>query len=133
MAKAINNNTLYSDFRTDFDKHPVTGDLAKLTNEEAVKRSVKNICLTGIYERFWNPRFGAGLSKYLFEPISYITEDLIKNAIKDAITNYEPRALTHEVYVTAQPDQNAYAATIVFTVINNPNAITFSVLLNRIR
>jgi phage baseplate assembly protein W len=133
MAKAINTITLYSDCRTDFDIHPVTGDLAKLTNEEAVKRSVRNICLTGIYERFWNPRFGAGLSKYLFEPISYITEDLIKNAIKDAIANYEPRALTYEVYVSAQPDQNAYAATIIFTVINNPNAITFSVLLNRIR
>jgi phage baseplate assembly protein W len=133
MAKAINDNTIYSDFRIDFDIHPVSGDLARLTNEESVKRSIKNICLTGIYERFWNPRFGAGLSKYLFEPISFVTEDLIKNAIKDSITNYEPRALTHEVYVSAKPDQNAYSATIVFTVINNPNAITFSVLLNRIR
>lgn len=133
MAKAINDNTIYSDFRIDFDIHPVSGDLARLTNEESVKRSIKNICFTGIYERFWNPRFGAGLSKYLFEPISFVTEDLIKNAIKDSITNYEPRALTHEVYVSAKPDQNAYSATIVFTVINNPNAITFSVLLNRIR
>jgi len=133
MAKALNDNTIYSDFRIDFDIHPVSSDLARLTNEESVKRSIKNICLTGIYERFWNPRFGAGLSKYLFEPISFVTEDLIKNAIKDAITNYEPRALTHEVYVSAKPDQNAYSATIVFTVINNPNAITFSVLLNRIR
>ena len=133
MAKAINTGTLYSDLRTDFAPHPVSGDLTKLTNEESVKRSIRNICLTGIYERFWNPRFGAGLSKYLFEPISYITEDLIKKAIKDAIVNYEPRALTHEVYVTARPDENAYAATILFTVINNPNTVTFSLLLNRIR
>lgn len=133
MAKALNIATVYSDFRTDFAPHPVSGDLTKLTNEESVKRSIRNICLTGIYERFWNPRFGAGLSKYLFEPISYVTEDLIKNAIKDAIANYEPRALTYEVYVNALPDQNAYNAKIVFTVINNPNAVTFSFLLNRIR
>jgi phage baseplate assembly protein W len=133
MARALNTTNIYGDFRTDFLPHPVSTDLAKLNNEDAVIRSIKNICLTAPYERFWNPRFGAGLSKYLFEPISYITEDLIKNAIISAIANYEPRALTYEVYVSAQPDQNAYNATIVFTVINNPSAVSFSFLLNRIR
>jgi phage baseplate assembly protein W len=130
---ALNNQNIYSDFRTDFAPHPVKQDLVLLSNEEAVKRSIKNICFTGVYERFWNPRFGAGLKKYLFEPITHITEEMIKNDIKSSIANYEPRALTYEVYVSALPDQNAYTATIIFTVINNPNPITFSVLLDRIR
>jgi len=133
MAQATNDATIYSDFRTDFQIHPATADIARLTNEEAVKRSIRNICLTSPYERPWNPRFGAGLSAYLFEPISAITEELIRKAIKDAIANYEPRALTYEVYVQALPDQNAYTATVIFSVINRQDQITFSVLLNRIR
>jgi len=134
MARStITQSVIYSDFRTDFELHPVSGDLGRLTDVEAVKRSIKNICLTGVYERFWRPTFGAGLKKYLFEPVSYITESLIKKAIEDAIANYEPRANTYEVYVAALPDQNAYTATIIFTVINTPEPIKFSLLLNRIK
>lgn len=130
---AITNPTIYSDFRTDFAIHPVKQDLMTLTNDEAVKRSIKNICLTSVYERPWKPSFGAGLRNLLFEPISMVTERAIKNAIEQAIANYEPRALTYDVRVVANPDQNQYTAYIVFTVINNPNPITFSVLLDRIR
>ena len=129
----LNTKPIYTDFRTDFSSHPATGDLALLTDEEAVKRSIKNICLTSPQERFWRPTFGAGLEAYLFEPINYITASLIKSAIEDAIANYEPRASVYEVYVAASPDENAYTATIVFSVINKENPITFSILLNRIR
>lgn len=129
----VSQEIIYSDFRTDFAANPVSLDLAPLTNEEAVKRSIRNICLTSAYERPWNPTFGAGLADYLFEPITMVTEQNIKRAIEQAIANYEPRAQTFEVYVTARPDLNAYSATIVFSVINSPTQTTFSFLLDRVR
>jgi phage baseplate assembly protein W len=124
---------IYSDFRANFDPHPVKGDLLRLTNEEAVKRSIRNILLTGPYERFTNFELGAGLSNYLFEPISTVTEGQIKSAIETSIRNYEKRANLISVIVSARPDDNAYVATIIFSVINLLEPVTLSVLLERIR
>ena len=134
MARStVTTQNIYSDFRTDFDLHPVSGDLARLTDEEAVKRSLKNVLFTDVYERPWKPTMGSGLKRYLFEPISFFTQDLIKKAIEDTISNFEPRVRTYEVYVTALPDQNAYSVTIVFAIINSQQPAKFSLLLNRIK
>lgn len=127
------NNNIYSDIRTDFINHPVTGVLQMVYNEDAVKQSIKSLLLTGPYERHWNPDYGAGLAKYLFEPISQITEESIKQAIINAVETYEKRAELVDVYVSAKPDQNGYTATIVFYVRNIAQPITLSVLLQRIR
>lgn len=124
---------IYSDFRANFDPHPVKKDLVRLTNEDAVARSIRNILLTNVYERRRNPSFGAGLSAYLFENISKATESGIRDAIKAAIQNYEKRASVIEVYVSARPDKNAYSATIVFSVLNRIDPVTLDVLLQRVR
>jgi phage baseplate assembly protein W len=124
---------IYSDFRANFDAHPVKKDLIRLTNEDAVGRSIRNILLTKVYERPRNPTFGAGLSAYLFEDISRATEDSIKEAIEIAVGNFEKRATLIAVYVSARPDKNAYAATIVYSVINNLDPVSLNVLLERVR
>lgn len=122
----------YSDFRSDL-LHPAYGDLVVIQNEDAIIRSIKNILLTDFYERPFRPRFGADLKALLFENISAVTELQIKNAITNAIQNYEPRATLEQVYVVAAPDQNAYNVTIVFSVINKIDPIIFTVILNRVR
>jgi phage baseplate assembly protein W len=126
--KAVN----YSDFRADL-LHPAYGDLVVIQNEDAIIRSIKNILLTDNYERPFRPRFGANLKALLFENISSVSELQIKNAITNAIQNYEPRANLETVYVVASPDQNAYNVTIVFSVINKIDPIIFTVILNRVR
>lgn len=123
----------YQDFRTNLDSHPVKGDLLLLSNEDAVKRSIRSILLTKPWERHWNPDYGAGLAALLFEPMTMITENSIRQSITSSINNFEPRAELVDVYVSADPDNNAYNATIVFYVINIPEPITLTVLLNRIR
>lgn len=124
---------VYSDFRTDFAPHPVKGDLVLLKNEDAVTRAIRTLLLTNPYEKHWNPTYGAGLAAYLFEPISRITEQSIKTAIEYAIMNHEPRAQLHQVIVAALPDQNAYSASITFSVINLEQPITINQLLKRVR
>jgi phage baseplate assembly protein W len=133
MADQTQPREIYSDFRANFDPHPVKGDLLRITNEEAVKRSIRNILLTGPYERFTNFEFGAGLSNYLFENISTVTEGQIKSAIETSIRNYEKRANLISVVVSAMPDKDAYSATVTFSVINQIEPVTLKVLLERIR
>jgi phage baseplate assembly protein W len=124
---------IYSDIRTNLDIHPVKGDIVLLKNIDAVKTSIRNILLTRPYERPRKPDFGAGLSAYLFEDMSPVTEQSIKGAIELAIENYEKRANVIEVYVTALYDKNAYAATIIFSIVNDINPAKLDLLLERVR
>ena len=124
---------LYADFTTSFAVHPNKLDLITDTNEEAVKRSIKNILFTNLGERVFNPTFGSNLRSLLFENMSPQSESSIKEYIELAIKNEEPRAQLMDVVVSALPDENSYAATIVFGVINNSEPIVLDFLLNRIR
>lgn len=124
---------LYSDFKANFDPHPVTGDLVRITNEQSVGRSIRNILLTAQYERFGDPMFGAGIRALLFELPSKITSDLLRDAVIQAVRNYEDRATLIDVIVNFQPDNNAYSCTVIYSVINNLQPAKISMLLNRIR
>lgn len=132
-ANTARTTNLYSDFRNDFLLHPVKKDLVLNTNEQAVISSIRNIVMTDPYEKFFIPTFGGGIRSLLFEDVSETTEFLIRNRIRESIENYEPRARILQVYVTARPDDNAYAITIIFSLINRQEPITATFLLNRIR
>lgn len=124
---------LYSDFQTGFDPHPTTGDLAIVSNEDAVKRSIRNIILTNFYERPFQPRFGSSVKASLFENFSPVSEAMFRDHILTAIKNFEPRASALDVKVTPYIDRNAYAATIVFYVQNSQEPITLNIILDRVR
>ena len=124
---------IYSDLTTNFNIHPVKGDLLLLSDVASVKRSIINLLFTDPYERFFSPNIGAGLKSYLFENISRDTEFIIKEKIKESIINYEPRANIIDISVTAVPEDNMYTASIVFSVLNSINPVTLEVILRRVR
>ena len=124
---------IYSDLETTFTAHPVYGDVTRITNEDAIIRSIKNILLTNYYERPMQPEFGANLVGLLFENFGPLTEISIQKAIESAIRNYEPRCELIQVNVNPAPELNAYSATITFATINTIEPITFSFLLDRVR
>ena len=126
-------NIIYSDLPTNFSVHPIKGDLTLLANDNAVKRSILNLLYTEPRERFFNSDIGAGLKAYLFENISADTEYIIKEKIIETIKNYEKRANLITVDVRALPDENAYHATIVFSINNFTNKTTLDVVLRRVR
>ena len=123
----------YTDFKADLEEHPATRDLALSTNAVAVKRSVKNLLLTGTYERRFRPHIGAGLQKYLFENVSPVTAQLIRQAIVTAIENFEPRARLISVRVRVAPDNNSYDASVKFGVVNLPDVVELRHIIARVR
>jgi phage baseplate assembly protein W len=128
----------YKDFYTNFNVKAgatgrLKGDLYVLTDADAVKTSIKNLVLTDPNERFFRPSLGGGIRQSLFENISPNTEAIIKTQIEYTILNYEPRAKLIETYVNAVPDENKYAVTIVFSVINNTAVEKLDLILYRVR
>lgn len=125
---------IYSDFKTTFELNPVTGFLAKDTNEVSVKKAIRNIIMTTNSERFQRSDIGSKVKAALFEPVGPLTEELIKTSIVEAITNHEPRALLHQVDVTYETALNSYNVTIYFGIVNIPNqSFDLNITLERVR
>jgi len=124
----------FSDFLTDFSQNPVTGYLAMIENEGAVKQAVKNLLLTERTERPYRNYIGSKINNLLFEPLDPHTEDTLKDAIKETITNCEPRVRLISVDVIGNQDVNGYFVAITFSIINIPQqSFTVEMLLRRVR
>jgi len=131
---AINTLTkIYSDIDFTFTRKPVTNDIALSYDEMAVIRSVRNLLLTNHYERPFNPDLGSNINALLFEPISPITSSSLESEIQSVIQSYEPRAELKSVVVIANPDQNAYEATLEFYIQNATLPTVVTLLLERNR
>jgi hypothetical protein len=126
-------NARYKDFYINFDAHPVRKDLFVLEDTDSIKNAIKNILFTDPGERFFAPYFGGGIRASLFENIDINTAYMIQKQVEMSIENFEPRAQVIQVVVTPYEDQNAYAITVVFSTINNPDPVVFNTMLTRVR
>ena len=128
-----NNQDLFSDFLADFSIHPEKNDLVRSVNENAVKRSIRNLLLTNKYERFFAPSIGSDINKLLFENISSSVSYALKDRITNTIKMYEPRCRLIDVNVQAVEEQNGYYIDIQFVTINTTTPVLMQIKLNRIR
>jgi phage baseplate assembly protein W len=114
--------------------HPVTKDILVLTNEIAIKKSIKNIIQTIPSERFFNPLFGSQIKPTLFEFIDFGTASILKSYVEIAISNFEPRVTNVQVEVTPYPDLNSFEIIVYFNIIgeNTPQQI-FTYILEATR
>ena len=124
---------VYSDIDLAFLSHPITGKLTRKINREAVKQSVKSLIMTDYYERPFKSDIGCGIRALLFENFHPAITQQMEDAIREVISNYEPRASIRNVHIVGKPDSNELNVTVVFFTRNDPTPITLDVLLERVR
>ena len=124
---------IYSDFHKDYTINPVSTDLARKINEDAVKDSIRNLVLTDKGERLMQPNLGCDIRKMLFENIPPDVIVLAKDIIEETISKHEPRCNLINVAVTSTIDNNALFVRIVFSIINTEKPVTLDLLLSRVR
>jgi phage baseplate assembly protein W len=107
----------FKDISLSFVPHPVTKDLQVLKNENAIRRSVRNIVETIPTERFFNSLLGSDVRDSLFEFVDFGTASVIQEQILVAIENFEPRVNNVLVEVNPQPDENTFDVTVIFDII----------------
>ena len=138
-AQSRNVNTdrdsqIYRDLDLFFSKRNTSSDISKVQGVQAVKRSVRNLILTNIYEKPFHPEIGSGIRDLLFEPLSPITAFVLSQRVEDVIENFEPRARLVGVRALPDLDRNSYEVTIEFYVQNAPTELVdTTVLLERLR
>lgn len=133
MATPLTQRVVYSDFFTDFDKHPLKNTLLRKTNVDAVKQSLRNLMLTDRGERPFQPNLGGHIRAMLFENITAQTFLTMQEHIKDVIEAHEPRADVIDVVVADTFNEHEVQVTIVFRVVNVQEPVTLELLLERVR
>ena len=124
----FSNTKVYADFTSNLDIHPDTGDLFLITNENAIKSSLKNILLTTPFERFYAPNFGSLGPRTLFEQKIATTIYILQKNIENSINLYEPRVNLQDISIQDVGD-NSIQVTIIYTSIFSATQ-TLSVIIS---
>lgn len=133
MVNIIARKNNYSDLDLDFLPHPTTKDVMKKTGVDAIKRSVRNLILTNYYDRPFQSYIGSGALKLLFDNATPITANLLSNAIREVISNFEPRVRLERLNVKFDLDNNGYNVSLYFVIINQNEPAVINLFLERIR
>lgn len=123
----------FKDLDLNFTAHPVTGDVTRRYDEEAIKRSIRNLLMTNNFERPFHSDIGSQIRAMLFEPVTPLLAASLKRVIINTITTYEPRAILDDVTVTIDPDNNSAYVSVVFTIINTFSPVKLDVIIERTR
>ena len=123
----------YIDLDLDFSANTATGDVFKKKDANAVKEAVKNIILTDFYERPFQPFLGSGIQGLLFELADDATDIEIRESIRQAIENYEPRARIINIFVRSSGDLNSVDVTIEFMVVSTNQQVALELTIDRLR
>lgn len=128
-----NNIRDYKDFDLDFGRNPITNDLNKRLNANAIKQSIRCLVLTHFYEVPFHPEVGSQIYHALFENFTPMTRLTAERAISDVINNFEPRVNLNSVTIEENQTSNALTVAVKYTIINSnrESELTFDVYRSR--
>ena len=110
----------FKDINLSFKRHPVTNDVVAIRDEDAIKRSVKNIIFTILGEKPFEPNFGSVINESLFDLNTNLSEIRVSDEIRSSLLNYEPRISNIDVTVTVAPDTNEMNCTVQYDITGIP-------------
>ena len=110
----------FKDINLSFKRHPVTSDVITIRDEDAIKRSVKNIIFTILGEKPFEPNIGSVLNDSLFELDTSLNQVRISDEIIQSLNSYEPRIDNIDVTVEIYPDSNEMNCTVQYDIVGIP-------------
>ena len=135
MATINRKTRQFTDLNLLFTASPVTGDVTKKTDEEAIKASIKNLITTKNYERPFHPEIGCQVYGLLFENVNAVSVQIMRKTIFDVINKFEPRVGVLDVKIQAEDVDrpNDLDVEITFLILNTERPITLSTTISRVR
>jgi phage baseplate assembly protein W len=127
------NTRLFSDLDLNFTPHPVTGDLVRRLDDNAIKQSLKNLIMTRNFERPFHSEIGSPIREALFNPLTPMTTMVVRRAIIDLVSNFEPRVRLLDVEVISSPENNSLYVSINFRIVNTERPLNLEFMLERTR
>ena len=129
--KEFTKSRSFKDIGVSFSKNSFTDDLAIVKNENSIKQSVKNLILTQMGEKPFQPTKGCRVNALLFEPLDPFTADALKEEVLNTIRQYEPRVKISDCIVTPILESNKINISITYRVVGLPIVETIAFILQR--
>lgn len=104
----------YRDIDLNFTSHPVTRDVAVLTNKSATDRVILNLLKTKYYEKPFRPRIGSDISDIIFHSNEHLAASRMIDNMKSMIEKYDSRIHIQNITATKRPDTLAYDVLIEY-------------------
>jgi len=132
-GKTVATKDIYADLDIFFRKHPITGDIVRKTDTDAIKRSVRNIVMTNKYERPFKPNFGGSIRNKLFELNTDRQLNRMKRNLAKEIQQLEPRVNNVNVVFGDLEDSNNLDVTIFYNITNGAPQQEVEITVSRTR
>jgi|TARA_B100001057_G_scaffold492838_1_gene586082 phage baseplate assembly protein W len=121
----------FKDLAISFEANPNTNDFAAVTNENAIKQSIRNLVLTSFGERPFQPNIGSKVRGLLFEPFDVFMSEDLKDEITNTIERLEPRVELVDIEVTLSDDEHSIDIAIEYAIVGQPQTQVVEFLLER--
>jgi len=89
------------------------------TSREQTKYNLINFLLTDTNERPFNPNFGAGLRRMLFDPITNYSLEELKLSLTNKLEAYFTNITVTELSLVSNPDTYEVTITVSYVLNNN--------------
>lgn len=131
MPVLVSATPKYIDLDLNFTLHPVTGDVSRRVDRNAIITSVINLCKTRNGERPFHPEIGCQANSLLFEPFTQDVKAAMERSIKYCLDNFEPRVEVTAVLCREDRVRQAIAVTIIFVIVATGESVHTDFTLQR--
>jgi len=132
-GKTVATKDIYADLDIFFRKHPITGDIVRKTDTDAIKRSVRNIVMTNKFERPFKPNFGGSIRNKLFQLNTDRQLNRMRRNLAKEIEQLEPRVNNVNVVFGDLEDSNNLDVTIFYNITNGAPQQEVEITVSRTR
>ena len=120
----------FTDIDINMTLHPESKDITLKYDINSIKRSIRNLVSTNLFERPFKPSLGINLRSMLFELDSAHTK-VLEEDIRELIHKFEPRVGITDIFTSSRA--NELNVSMIFSVINDPRPHELDIVLERVR
>tara|TARA_B100000073_G_scaffold295068_1_gene259266 strand:+ start:7788 stop:8129 length:342 start_codon:yes stop_codon:yes gene_type:complete len=111
--------------------NPNTEDFSSVSNENAIKQSVRNLVMTQFGERPFQFDIGSRVRGLLFEPFDVFTAEDLRDEIENTIERLEPRVEVVNVDVNLSESEDELDVSIEYRIVGEELVQNIEFLLER--
>lgn len=132
MIEIKTRRTKFVDIDLLFAAHPISKDIVRKIDENAIVTSLRNLILTEKFDHHFHPEIYSPVRSLLFELLTNETIANIKRSVEYLISNFEPRVELLLVEVVPYPEQKGIELTIFYKIVGTVETIKTTFYLDRI-
>ena len=127
------NTRHFYDIDLSFQRNPLTNDIAKKVDGNAIKQSLYNLIMYNLFDVPFHPEISSQVRSMMFENFTPLTKVSLERLIRTTIENFEPRVNIQNVEVTEAEDDGAIAIHMNYVIVNSNKPQTYKFYVYRAR